>query len=64
MKKAGYVFLLGVMLFFLGASAWANTIDKLSFAGNILSITETYSYAWADEYNTTFTMWAGEIGRI
>ena len=43
MKKAGYVFLLGVLLTFIGNGAWADTIDKLSLAGNILTITGTYS---------------------
>jgi hypothetical protein len=43
MKKAGYVFLLGVLLTFIGTGAWADTIDKLSLAGNILAITGTYS---------------------
>jgi hypothetical protein len=64
MKKAVYVFLLGGLLTFLGASAWADTIDKLSLAGNILILNGTYFDAWAGEYNPTIVMWGGEIGRI
>jgi hypothetical protein len=43
MKKAGYVFLFEVLLTFIGTGTWADTIDKLSLAGNILTITGTYS---------------------
>jgi hypothetical protein len=64
MKKTGYVFLFGVLVTFLCASAWADTIDKLSLADNILNINGAYFDAWAGEYNPTFAMWDGEIGRI
>jgi hypothetical protein len=45
MKKAGYVFLLVGLLTCIGTVAWADTIDKVSLAGNILTITGTYSDA-------------------
>jgi hypothetical protein len=64
MKKAGYIFLLGVLLTFLGVSAWANTVDRFSLAVDILTISETYCDAWAGEYSPAFVVWGGEICKI
>jgi hypothetical protein len=64
MKKAGYILLLGVLLTFLGVSAWANTVDKLSLADSILNLNGTYLDVWAGEYNAVYDMWGGEIFRI
>jgi len=64
MKKGGYILLLGVLLIFLGVSAWANTFDRLSLADNILNLNGTCFDVWAGEYNAVYGMCEGEIFRI